>query len=109
MGQVAVCCKSLTLGALSSRSALSVLVGALFKKLGLFLNTPRIHHFKKSDLKSQRPSSSRVRKVSLSLVCAVFIFLFYFSVHIDYKQICQCQMKNFLQINTFSAMLYIGI
>jgi hypothetical protein len=30
-----------TLGALSSRSALSVLVGALFKKFGLFLNTPR--------------------------------------------------------------------
>jgi hypothetical protein len=30
------------LGALSSRSALSVLVGALFKKYGLFLNTPRI-------------------------------------------------------------------
>jgi hypothetical protein len=30
------------LGALSSRSALSVLVGALFKKFGLFLNKPRI-------------------------------------------------------------------
>jgi hypothetical protein len=29
------------LGALGSRSALSVLVGALFKKFGLFLNTPR--------------------------------------------------------------------
>jgi hypothetical protein len=28
-------------GALSSRSALSVLVGALFKKFGLFLNTSR--------------------------------------------------------------------
>jgi hypothetical protein len=29
------------LGALSSRSALSVLVGVLLKKFGLFLNTPR--------------------------------------------------------------------
>jgi hypothetical protein len=36
---MAVCCQNLTLGALSSRSALSVLVGALFKKFGLFLNT----------------------------------------------------------------------
>jgi hypothetical protein len=35
-GQMAVCCQNLTLGALSSRSPLSVLVGALFKKFGLF-------------------------------------------------------------------------
>jgi hypothetical protein len=35
-----VCCQNLTLGALSSRSALSLLVSALFKKFGLFLNTP---------------------------------------------------------------------
>ena len=41
-GQMAVSCQNLTLGALSSRSALSVLVGALFKKFGLFLNTPLI-------------------------------------------------------------------
>ena len=40
-GQMAVCCQNLTLGALSSRSALSLLIGALFKKFGLFLNTPR--------------------------------------------------------------------
>jgi hypothetical protein len=33
------CLTKRTLGALSSRSALSVLVGALFKKLSLFLNT----------------------------------------------------------------------
>jgi hypothetical protein len=39
-GQMAVCCQNLTLGALSSRSALSLLFGALFKKSGLFLNTP---------------------------------------------------------------------
>jgi hypothetical protein len=38
---MAVCFQNLTLGALSSRSALSVLVGVLFKKFGLFLNTPR--------------------------------------------------------------------
>ena len=36
-GQMAVCCQNLTLGALSSRSALSLLVGALFKKFGHFL------------------------------------------------------------------------
>jgi hypothetical protein len=35
-GQMAVCCQNLTLGALSSRSALCMLVGALFKKFGLF-------------------------------------------------------------------------
>jgi hypothetical protein len=43
MRQMAVCCQNLLLGALSSRSAPSVLVGALFKKFGLFLNTPRTH------------------------------------------------------------------
>jgi hypothetical protein len=36
-GQMAACCQNLALGALSSRSALSLLVGALFKKFGLFL------------------------------------------------------------------------
>jgi len=41
-GQMAVCCQNLTLGALRNRSALSVLVGALFKEFGLFLNTPLI-------------------------------------------------------------------
>jgi ABC-type polar amino acid transport system ATPase subunit len=35
-GQMAVCCQNLPLGALSSRSAPSVLVGALFKKFCLF-------------------------------------------------------------------------
>jgi hypothetical protein len=34
--QMAICCQNLTLGELSSRSALCVLVGALFKKFGLF-------------------------------------------------------------------------
>jgi hypothetical protein len=39
MGQMAVCCQNLPLGALSSRSAPSLLVGALFKKIGLFLKS----------------------------------------------------------------------
>ena len=38
-GQMAICRQNLLLGALSSRSTPSVLVGALFKKSGLFLNT----------------------------------------------------------------------
>jgi hypothetical protein len=40
--QTEVSCQILTLGALSSRSSLSVLFGTLFKKFGLFLNTPWI-------------------------------------------------------------------
>jgi hypothetical protein len=39
---MAVCCQYLTLVALSSRSALSLLVGALFKMFDLFFNTPRM-------------------------------------------------------------------
>jgi hypothetical protein len=46
MGEMAVCCQNLTLGVLSSHSTLSVLVGALFRKFGLFLNTPRITELK---------------------------------------------------------------
>jgi hypothetical protein len=41
-----VCCKNQTLGALSSRSALSLLVGAPFKEFVLFLNTPYIYGYK---------------------------------------------------------------
>jgi hypothetical protein len=41
MGQMAVFFVNLPVGALSSCSAFSVLVGALFKKFGLFLNTLR--------------------------------------------------------------------
>jgi len=40
-GQMAVCCQNLPLGALSSRSAPSLLICGLFKKFGLFLNTRR--------------------------------------------------------------------
>jgi len=42
MVQMAVCCQNLTLGVLSSHSALSVLVGMLFEKFDLILNTPHI-------------------------------------------------------------------
>jgi len=38
---MAVCCQNLALCVLSSCSAPYMLVGALFKKFGLFLNTPR--------------------------------------------------------------------
>jgi hypothetical protein len=46
-GQMAVCCQNLPLGALSSRSVPSVLVGALFKKFSPFLNMPRISNSEK--------------------------------------------------------------
>jgi hypothetical protein len=42
---MAVCCQNLLLDVLSSHSAPSVLVGALFEKFGLLLNTPRISIF----------------------------------------------------------------
>jgi hypothetical protein len=57
-GQIAVCCQNLTLGALGSRSMLSV-VGALFKKFGLLLNTPCIYSvsgYKKMNLLQQHNS-----------------------------------------------------
>jgi len=41
--QMAVWCQNLMLGALSSCSTLSVLVGVLFKKFGLFLNMPHLY------------------------------------------------------------------
>jgi len=41
-GKMAVCCENLTLGVLSRCSSLSLLVGALFKKYGLFLDMPHI-------------------------------------------------------------------
>jgi len=43
MGQMAVCRQNLMLGALSSCNALSMLVDALFKKFGLFLNMPHMY------------------------------------------------------------------
>jgi hypothetical protein len=53
-GQMAVCRQNLPLGALSSHSAPSMLVGALFKTFGLFLNTPRtceVMHQRRSSMK----------------------------------------------------------
>jgi len=43
------------LGALSSRSVISVLVGMLFKKFGLFLNVPRIHLLLIKDINLSKP------------------------------------------------------
>ena len=43
--QMAVCCQNLPLGVLSSHTTPSVLVGMVFKKCGLFLNTPRTSDF----------------------------------------------------------------
>jgi hypothetical protein len=40
MGKMAVCCQNLLLDVLSSHSTLSMLVVVLFKKFGLFLDTP---------------------------------------------------------------------
>jgi hypothetical protein len=54
---MAVCCQNLPLGALSSRRAPSVLVGAVFKKFGLFLNTRR---FGKTDNRTARHHSKCV-------------------------------------------------
>jgi hypothetical protein len=42
---MAVCCQNLTLGALSSRSALSLPVGGQFKKFGPSLNKPLFYTF----------------------------------------------------------------
>jgi hypothetical protein len=42
MGQMAVCSQNVTLNVLSSRSTLSLLIGALFEKLSRFLNIPRM-------------------------------------------------------------------
>jgi hypothetical protein len=45
-GQMAVSYQNLMLGALSSHSAFSVLVGTLVKKFSLFLNMPRTNFLK---------------------------------------------------------------
>ena len=73
--QMVVCCQNLTIGALSSRSALSMLVGALFKKFGHFLNTPRKDlqtktsvWFQASAAKEMRSALFRVIKVPTSRV-----------------------------------------
>jgi len=49
---MAVCCQNLPLGALSSRSALSVLVGELFKKFVLFFEHAEIQENAKRKLRS---------------------------------------------------------
>jgi hypothetical protein len=61
--QMAVCCQNLPLGALSSRSALSVLVGVLIKKFSLFFWTRLVEHHRcnKVILMSQRSSNLMVK------------------------------------------------
>ena len=61
--QMAVCCQNLPVGAISSHSALSVLVGALFKKFGFFFNTLRIFE--------------AIYKFTSGIVCAFFDSLFH--------------------------------
>jgi hypothetical protein len=65
MGQMAVCCQNLTLGALSSSSALNMLVGALFKMFGFFLNTPHTLSFFSREIYS-------LNKVNKMSMCCVF-------------------------------------
>jgi hypothetical protein len=55
---MAVCCQNLTLGVLSSRSALSLLVGALFKKLSLFEHASYIPRQKKKMKSAAKPKTS---------------------------------------------------
>jgi hypothetical protein len=59
---MAICCQNLTLGALSTCSALSVLVGVLFKKFGLFLNMPHTS-----------TTFINVAKLAMSIDCTAFI------------------------------------
>jgi hypothetical protein len=60
-GQMAVCCQNLMLGALSSHSALSVPVGALFKKFGLFFLTHVIYRVSQKECARLRESVPYVK------------------------------------------------
>ena len=62
---MAVCCQNLTLGALSSCSVLSMLVGAPFKKFGLFLNMPRTFFFMPTLSGTQQGLKARAWYISL--------------------------------------------
>jgi hypothetical protein len=64
-GQMAVCCQNLPLGALSSRSASSVLVGELFKKFGLFLNTGVHGHVSRTACRTK--SQNKIGNISFEL------------------------------------------
>jgi hypothetical protein len=69
-GQMAVCCQNLPLGALSGRSAPSMLVGELFKKLCLFLNTG-------VDLSITPHEEQKKLLFSFRLHCKDFFILFF--------------------------------
>ena len=73
-GQIAVCCQILTLGALSSLIALSIPVGALFKKFGLFFLTSFICR-----LSLNLGTSSSCNPQDLSRYC--FLYLLFFLRH----------------------------
>jgi hypothetical protein len=60
-----VCCQNLMLGALSSRSAHSALVGMLFKKFSLFLNTRFIEFSLTDVLNSYSEFPVQLYKVSV--------------------------------------------
>jgi hypothetical protein len=64
-----VCCQNLMLSGLSGRSALSVLVGALFKKFSLFLNTPRTS-FKEGKRKKEgrRDGKKEIKNINGNLI-----------------------------------------
>ena len=90
---MAVCCQNLTLGALSSHSVLSMLVGTLFKKFGLFLNTHRI--FKKYinmflysvtevSVKRSFKGYENIKLILGVLQFKSFIIPYYISYHIMY-------------------------
>jgi len=77
-GQMTVCCQNLTLGALSSRSALTVLVGALFKKFGLFLNTPRIKFIQQLCIQPEDGLQSRNMSLLIIKVVPRLVILYSF-------------------------------
>ena len=66
---MAVCCQNLTLGAVSSRSVLSLFVGVLFKKFLLFLNTPRIHGYEVLGNSCYRMKRNRKNKKDFEILC----------------------------------------
>jgi hypothetical protein len=58
-GQMAVCCQNLPLGALSSRSAPSLLVDELLKTFGLFLKTRRFRKMRHENCATSQKVRSR--------------------------------------------------
>jgi hypothetical protein len=74
---MAVCFQNLTLGALSSRSALSMLAGALLKKVGLFFEYSSTNKFTVFILKCLN-NVWNPTKQKHSYVCFMCILLFFY-------------------------------